>query len=79
MRDVPVLRADDSLEDAIGALGATDDDGLPVLGADSERVVGWITHRRLLSAYRGHVASEGGLSSPEPAAAPASSEADLTG
>jgi CIC family chloride channel protein len=50
-RDVPRLRASDSLEDAVHALGATDDEGLPVM-ADDDRVIGWLTHRRVLHAYR---------------------------
>ena len=50
-RAAPELRADDSLEDAVLALGGTDDDGVPVLGEDHQ-LIGWLTHRRLLRAYR---------------------------
>jgi chloride channel protein, CIC family len=51
-RAAPALRADESLEDAVVALAASDEEGLPVLDAHGERVVGWLTHRRLLRAYR---------------------------
>ena len=47
----PELRVDESLEDAVLALAASDDEGLPVLAADSDQVVGWLTHRSLLHAY----------------------------
>ena len=50
-RDVPRLRASDSLEDAVHALGITDDEGIPVM-ADDDQLVGWLTHRRVLRAYR---------------------------
>ncbi len=49
-RDVHRLRASDALEDAVQALGATDDEGLPVIGED-DRLIGWVTHRRVLRAY----------------------------
>ncbi|HEX4466536.1 MAG TPA: CBS domain-containing protein [Solirubrobacteraceae bacterium] len=51
----PELRADQSLEDAIEILTASEEDGLPVLGGDEEQLVGWITHRRLLRAYQAHL------------------------
>ncbi len=44
------LYADQTLDEAARALASTDDEGLPVLDADDD-VVGWLTHRRLLSAY----------------------------
>jgi CIC family chloride channel protein len=50
-RAVPDLRADESLEDAVVALASTDNDGVPVLG-DDDQLIGWLTHRRLLRAYR---------------------------
>jgi CIC family chloride channel protein len=51
VRPVAQLRADDSREDAAIALGATDHEGMPVVGDDDE-LVGWLTHRRLPRAYR---------------------------
>jgi CIC family chloride channel protein len=48
----PVLRVGESLEDAVGALTAGEEGGLPVLSASGEELVGWLTHRRLLRAYR---------------------------
>jgi CIC family chloride channel protein len=51
----PELRVDESLEDAVRALAATDDEGLPILDTDGEGVVGWLTHRRLLRAYHAHL------------------------
>ena len=50
-RDVPRLRASDSLEDAVHALGATDDEGVPVTG-EHDQLIGWLTHRRVLRAYQ---------------------------
>ena len=50
-REVPELHVDQSLEDAVRALATTDQEGLPVLDSDSENVIGWLTHRRLLRAY----------------------------
>jgi CIC family chloride channel protein len=46
------LHADDLLEDAVRALSLTDDPGLPVLGAGSREVVGWVTHRDILRTYQ---------------------------
>ncbi len=51
----PELRADQSLEDGVRALAASDDDGVPVLDAEGDGVVGWLTHRRLLRAYNAHL------------------------
>ena len=48
----PDLRVDETLDQAIWKLSANDTDGLPVLDRDGERVVGWLTHRGLLRAYR---------------------------
>ena len=50
-RAAPQLRVADSLEDAVHALAATDDDGVPVLD-EHGRLIGWLTHRRVLRAYR---------------------------
>ncbi len=50
-RAAPDLRADESLEAAVHALGASDDEGVPVIGENGQ-LVGWLTHRRLLRAYR---------------------------
>jgi len=55
VHETPELRVDESLEDAVRALALTDDEGLPVLDADGEVVVGWLTHRRLLRAYHAHL------------------------
>jgi CIC family chloride channel protein len=55
LHQAPKLRLDQSLEDAVRALSATDDEGLPILDADGVGVVGWLTHRRLLRAYRAHL------------------------
>jgi chloride channel protein, CIC family len=57
MREAPTLHADDSLEQAILALGATDDEALPVLAPEDDRLIGWLTHRRVLNAYRQHCAT----------------------
>jgi chloride channel protein, CIC family len=57
MREAPVLRARDSLEQAILALGASDDEALPVLASEDGRLIGWLTHRRVLNAYRQRLAA----------------------
>jgi Mg/Co/Ni transporter MgtE len=51
MREAPKLLADDSLEEAVAVLAAGDDEGIPVVDS-SDRMVGWLTHRRVLRAYR---------------------------
>jgi CIC family chloride channel protein len=52
IHETPELRVDQTLEEAVWRLGSTDDEGLPVLDQDGEHVVGWLTHRHLLDAYR---------------------------
>jgi CIC family chloride channel protein len=52
VHETPDLRTDQTLEEAIWRLNATDDDGLAVLDAVSGNVVGWLTHRGILNAYR---------------------------
>jgi CIC family chloride channel protein len=51
-REARALHAGASLEEAVLALGATDDEGVPVISDTDHRMVGWLTHRRLLRAYR---------------------------
>lgn len=57
MREAPTLTAQDSLEQAILVLGASDDEALPVLAPDDGRLIGWLTHRRVLNAYRQRLAT----------------------
>ena len=54
-RAAPELRADETLDDAMLALAASDEHGLPVLATDGKQVVGWLTHQELLRAYRERV------------------------
>ncbi|MGI8903512.1 MAG: chloride channel protein [Solirubrobacteraceae bacterium] len=68
-RDVPRLHASDSLEDAVHALGASDDEGLPVTDDDG-RLIGWLTHRRVLRAYLKQ-SSNPNRAATEPASLPA--------
>ena len=51
-QSVPQLHPQDSLEEAVGALGSSDREGVPVLD-EAGRVIGWITHRQVLRAYLG--------------------------
>ena len=51
MREAPTVRLEDWLEDAVAVLAAGDDEGIPVINARG-RIVGWLTHRRVLRAYR---------------------------
>jgi chloride channel protein, CIC family len=57
VRAAPQLRTNETLEEAVQALAASDEEGLPVLAAQEDRVVGWLTHRLLLRAYRTHLES----------------------
>ena len=51
IREAPTVRPEDSLEDGVAVLAAGDDEGIPVIDAGG-RLVGWLTHRRVLRAYR---------------------------
>ncbi|HET6868316.1 MAG TPA: chloride channel protein [Solirubrobacteraceae bacterium] len=51
MREAPTVRPEDSLEDGVAVLAAGDDEGIPVIDA-AGRLVGWLTHRRVLRTYR---------------------------
>jgi CIC family chloride channel protein len=55
LHQTPELRVDQSLEDGVRALAAADDEGLPILDVDGGAVIGWLTHRGLLDAYRAHL------------------------
>jgi chloride channel protein, CIC family len=48
----PRLRPDESLEEAVQIMAGRDEGGLPVLDPRDERLIGWVTHRDILSAYR---------------------------
>lgn len=50
-RPIPLLRDGDTLDRAARLLGDTEEDGLPVVATDGETVVGWISHRDVLTAY----------------------------
>jgi CIC family chloride channel protein len=59
----PVLRADQTLEEALGQLVQHHGGGLPVVADGDGRVVGWLTHRDVLHAYataRGRVPQPSG-------------------
>lgn len=58
MREAPAVRTGDTLEDAVAVLATGDDEGIPVLDAEG-RMVGWVTHRRVLRAYRQRAAGAG--------------------
>lgn len=47
----PVLRADQTLEEALGQLVQHHGGGLPVVADSDGRVIGWLTHRDVLHAY----------------------------
>ncbi len=48
----PALSASQSLASALDLLDTAEDDGLPVLADDGAALVGWLTHREVLRAYR---------------------------
>ncbi|CAN5258087.1 chloride channel protein [soil metagenome] len=50
----PMLRVDDSLDDAVRALARSNGEALPVTGADGGAVVGWLSHRDVLRVYHLH-------------------------
>ncbi len=60
LHEVPELRVDQSLEDAVRAFARAENEGLPVLGAEGETVVGWLTHRCLLRAYHARLEESAG-------------------
>jgi CIC family chloride channel protein len=47
----PALSATQTLEQALGLLVRHEHPGLPVLAADGQDVIGWLTHRDVLHAY----------------------------
>jgi CIC family chloride channel protein len=49
---LPTLRADQSLDDALDALDREDSLALPVLVPDGAEVVGWLSHRQVLDVLR---------------------------
>jgi CIC family chloride channel protein len=65
MREAPTVRAEDSLEQAVEILAAGDDEGIPVVD-DRRRMVGWLTHRRVLRAYHARARRNGGAGDGEP-------------
>jgi CIC family chloride channel protein len=50
-QDVPPVRADETLEQALERLVTHGATGLPVLDAPDGRVIGWLSHHDLLAAY----------------------------
>jgi CIC family chloride channel protein len=48
----PKITENATLGDALHALAAADATGLPVVASDGSRLVGWITHRAVLTAVR---------------------------
>jgi len=53
-QDLPALRAGQTLEEALGALLRARS-GLPVVSADGDAPVGWLTHLDILRAYNARV------------------------
>lgn len=57
-------------------MASAEEDGIPVLAAGSDLLVGWLTHRNLLSAYAARRGGRGGVARiVRPAGATHSSEA----
>lgn len=64
----PRVHADTPLDVAVDAIAESGEDGLPILAADGDAVVGWITQRDALSAYRSRPgAGQSNASRPAPA------------
>lgn len=68
--DLPALRPDQSLQEALSLLADHDRTGLPVVDPDGSRVLGWITHRDVLRAYNKRLQSSVSQAAAGPAAAP---------
>ena len=51
-RDIAALKDSESLEDALDTLVGSDGSGAPVLAPDGRTLVGWLTHRDVLSVYQ---------------------------
>ncbi len=54
-QDTLSLIPDESLEQALRLSLPHGEDGLPVVDHDSHRLIGWLTHRDILSAYHGRL------------------------
>jgi CIC family chloride channel protein len=71
------LRADQDLDSALGTLVEHDRTGLPVLSADGTRLIGWVTHRDVLSAYARRLSQSVAEATTQPASVvPATSAVD---
>jgi CBS domain-containing protein len=73
----PTVRAHEPLHLAVDAIADAGEDGLPILAADGDAVVGWVTQRDALAAYRASAAARaaagatvGGLPSAPPSTSP---------
>jgi CIC family chloride channel protein len=51
IQDVPPVRPGDTLEHALQQLVLTGTSAVAVVGADDDHVLGWLTHRDILSSY----------------------------
>jgi len=73
---LPALTPDETLEVALSMLMRQEISGLPVVTRDGNRVVGWLTHRDVLSAYASRLGQEvataegAPVATPRPAGAP---------
>jgi CIC family chloride channel protein len=63
-REAPVLRENETLEEAVRKLATADDSGLPVVTAEQQRVAGWLTHRDVLRLYGRYLGPTIGSSEP---------------
>jgi CIC family chloride channel protein len=57
-RETPTVAVNETLAGALGALLQHEVSGIPVLANGGRRVVGWLTHRDVLHAYRQRVARD---------------------
>jgi CIC family chloride channel protein len=60
------LRGDQSLQSALGALIDHDRTGLPVTSGDGTGLIGWVTHRDVLSAYNTRIRQSAQQSATQP-------------
>jgi CBS domain-containing protein len=58
-RELPTLKANHTLRQALPALIQSDDAGLPVVDAKGDTVIGWLTHRDVLGLCHARIEAAG--------------------
>ena len=69
-RELPTLKATQTLQQALPALIQNDDAGLPVLDEKGDTVIGWLTHRDVLGLCHARAEANGRALTRRPAPLP---------